>query len=110
MLLIFTIFFALVTLMINMKRKVVTVDLDKSKVKLKLAPALRTSGVWGLGGHHAGDQGHLGDHADDQGNLGDRDQRGFGDLGSCQKSVFDWRTRLRQSAQMRRPGRRAGPW
>ena len=103
-----------------MKMKVVTVDLDKSKVKLKLAPALRTSGVWGLGGHHArdqghlghhaGDQGHLGDHADDQGNLGDRDQRGFGDLGSCQKSVFDWRTRLRQSAQMRRPGRRAGPW
>ena len=68
---IFTIFFALVILMINMKRKVVTVDLDKSKVKLKLAPALRTSGVWGLGGHHAGDQGHLGHH--DQGHLGDRD-------------------------------------
>ena len=43
------------------------VDLDKSKVKLKLAPALGTSSVWGLGGHHARDQG----------NLGDRDQRGF---------------------------------
>ena len=95
-------------LMINMMMKVVTVDLNKSKVKLKLAPALRTSGVWGLGGHHAGDQGHLGDHARDQGNLGDRDQRGFGNLGSGQMSVFDWR--LRQSAQMRRPGRRAGPW
>ena len=37
------------------------VDLDKSKVKLKLAPALGTSGVWSLGRHHAGDQGHLGD-------------------------------------------------
>ena len=58
---IFTIFFALVILMINMKRKVVTVDLDKSKVKLKLAPALGTSSVRGLVGHHAGDQGHLGD-------------------------------------------------
>ena len=62
MLMIFT-----MMLMINMMMKVVTVDLNKSKVKLKLAPALRTSGVWGLGGHHARDQG----------NLGDRDQRGF---------------------------------
>ena len=60
--LIFTIFFfSSVILMINMKRKVVTVDLDKSKVKLKLAPALGTSSVWGLGGHHAGDKGNLGD-------------------------------------------------
>ena len=77
-----------VILMINMKMKVVTVDLDKSKVKLKLAPALRTSSVWGLGGHHAGDQGHLGHHAGDQGNLRDRDQRGFGVVWSCQKSDF----------------------
>ena len=83
-----------VILMINMKMKVVTVDLDKSKVKLKLAPAVGTSSVWGLGGHHAGDQG----------NLGDRIQRGLGGVvGSCQKFDFDWRT-------MKIPGRRACPW
>ena len=62
MLMIFTIFFFFsVILMINMKMKVMTVDLDKSKVKLKLAPALGTSSVWGVGRHHARDQGHLGD-------------------------------------------------
>ena len=93
-----------VILMINMKMKVMTVDLDKSKVKLKLAPAVGTSSVWGFGGHHAGDQGHLGHHAGDQGDLGDRIQRGLGGVvGSCQKFDFDWRT-------MKIPGRRACPW
>ena len=68
MLMIFTIvFLCSVILMINMKMEAMTVDLDKSKVKLKFAPAVGTSSVWGLGGHHARDQG----------NLGDRDQRGF---------------------------------
>ena len=38
---------------------VTMIDLNKSKVKLHLEPAVRSRGVRGLGRHHAGDQRHL---------------------------------------------------